>query len=149
MSIKKTRKLRALLRKLVRLLSYEETESGYSCGLTFTQCHCLLEIGEKESTTVAELADSLKLDKSTLSRTVKGLVTRRLVQRREPPDDRRFKILRLTTKGEAVRREIDARADERFGRALKGIPNESRGPMLEYLEVLVRGLNDTLRRIPL
>ena len=142
MSIKKTRKFRALLRNIVRLLSHEETEAGYSCGLTFTQCHSLLEIGEKESTTIAELADSLKLDKSTLSRTVESLVNRRLIRRRENSDDRRFKILRLTAKGETVRREIDARADERFGRALKAVPNESREPMLEYLEVLVRSLND-------
>lgn len=142
MTIKKTRKLRGLLRKLVRLLSSEETESGYSCGLTFTQCHCLLEIGEKESTTIAELSDSLKLDKSTLSRTVESLASQRLIQKREHPDDRRFKILRLTAKGESVRREIDARADERFRRALKAIPNESREPMLEYLAVLVRSLND-------
>jgi DNA-binding MarR family transcriptional regulator len=83
----------------VRLLSYEETESRYSCGLTFTQCHSLLEIGEKESTTVAELADSLTLDKSTLSRTVESLVRQRLIQRREHPDDRRVKILRLTVGG--------------------------------------------------
>jgi DNA-binding MarR family transcriptional regulator len=142
MSIKKTRKFRALLRKLVRLLSNEETESGYSCGLTFTQCHSLLEIGEKESTTIAELADSLNLDKSTLSRTVESLVSQRLIHRREHPDDRRFKVLRVTAKGETVRREIDARADERFRRALKAIPNESRDPMLEYLEILVRSLND-------
>jgi DNA-binding MarR family transcriptional regulator len=142
MSIKRTRKFRSLLRTLVRLLSYEETESGYSCGLTFAQCHSLLEIGEKESTTVAELADSLRLDKSTLSRTVESLVSQRLIQRREHPDDRRFKILKLTAKGETVRREIDARADERFGRALKAMSNESRELMLKYLDVLVQILND-------
>jgi DNA-binding MarR family transcriptional regulator len=141
MSIKKTRKFRALLRNIVRLLSHEETEGGYSCGLTFTQCHSLLEIGEKESATVAELADSLKLDKSTLSRTVESLVSRGLIQRREHPDDRRFKILRLTTKGETVRRKIDALADERFGRALKAIPKESQEPMLECLDVLLGSLN--------
>jgi DNA-binding MarR family transcriptional regulator len=132
----------------VRLLSYEESESGYSCGLTFSQCHSLLEIGERESTTVAELADSLNLDKSTLSRTVESLVSQRLIQRREHPDDRRFKILRLTAKGETVRREIDARADERFGRALKAIPNENRERLLEYLEILVRSLNDRGRHNP-
>jgi DNA-binding MarR family transcriptional regulator len=142
MNIKKIRKFRALLRKLVRFLSYEETESGYSCGLTFSQCHTLLEIGSSESTTVAELADSLKLDKSTLSRTVDSLVSQRLIQRREHPGDRRFKILRLTARGKTIRREIDTRADERFGRALKAIPNEKREPLLEYLEVLVQSLND-------
>jgi DNA-binding MarR family transcriptional regulator len=140
MDTEETRKFRALLRELVRRFGYEETETGYSCGLTFTECHFLLEIGEKESTTAAELTESLKLDKSTLSRTVDSLVGQRLVQRREHPNDRRFKILRLTAKGKKVRREIDNRADERFGRALKAVPDESREPMLEYLDVLVRCL---------
>jgi hypothetical protein len=52
----------------------------------------------------------------------------------------------LTAKGEAVRLEIDARADESFGRALKAMPKECREPMLEYLEVLVRSLKDEGRR---
>ena len=145
MSLKQTRSFRALLRQLVRLLSYEETESGYSCGLTFTQCHSLLEIGEQETTTVAELADTLKLDKSTLSRAVESLVSQRLIQRREHPEDRRFKMLQLTAKGERVRREIDARSNARFAGALKTIPNESRERVLEHLEVVVRSLNDKAR----
>jgi DNA-binding MarR family transcriptional regulator len=142
MNVKKTREFRALLRELVRRLGHEETEGGYSCGLTFSQCHSLLGIGEMGPTTLVELAGSLRLDKSTVSRTVEDLVSLGLIQRREHPDDRRFKVLRLTAKGEAVRREIDARADDRFGRALKAIPNKSREPVLESLEILVRSLGD-------
>jgi DNA-binding MarR family transcriptional regulator len=141
-SSKKTQRFRALLRGLVRSLGHEETESGCGCGLTFTQCHSLLEIGDRGSTTVAQLADSLSLDKSTLSRTVESLVTRGLVQRRVHTEDRRQKMLTLTAEGEALRREINARADKRFGGVLKGIPKESQEPMLKYLDVLVRGLND-------
>jgi len=76
------------------------------------QCQALLEIAEMGKATTVELADIMRLDKSTLSRTIHELVKKDLVARKSHPTDRRFTILAPTTKGkklsETINRENDA-----------------------------------------
>jgi len=87
-------------------------------GITMAQCQVLLEIEELEAATTNQLAKNLKLDKSTLSRTVDSLVKLELVDRTESPDDRRYKTLILTAEGkhrcESIHRENDALYEKMF-----------------------------------
>ncbi len=43
-------------------------------GISLAQCHTLLEIEKSHEISISELANTLSLDKSTVSRTVDGLV---------------------------------------------------------------------------
>ena len=133
---------RRVLRELVRRLGKEQAVGGSCCGLSFAQCHPLQEIDRRGRTTVRELAAALDLDKSTLSRTVEGLVRRGLVVRREDSEDRRVRQLSLTVQGRRILREIEGKADARFASTLTRIPQGQRSELLRHLERLVLALRE-------
>ena len=94
--------------------------------LGFTQLAALYVIADGSTTTVGELADSLARSPSATSRLVDGLVKRRLVERREEPEDRRQRSVALTDRGRALLRVVDrARADQ-FLTAVRPLPTAER-----------------------
>src|SRR5690349_14975807 len=81
--------------------------------LGFTQLAALYVLAEDSTTTIGELAEALGRSPSATSRLVDGLVRRRLVERREEPEDRRQRSISLTQRGQAILRAVDrARADQ-------------------------------------
>ncbi len=97
--MKKSR-IRSFRRNLRRFERFNQLTNVTCCrGITLAQCHVLLEMEELGETTTKQLSANLKLDKSTLSRTVDGLKKLGLVKRGAHAHDRRFTILTLTRKG--------------------------------------------------
>ena len=97
MNEKRIRSFRRNLRRFERL---NQLTNAVCCkGITLAQCHVLLEIEALVETTTKQLAENLKLDKSTLSRTVDGLKKLSLVKRGAHAHDRRFTVIRLTKNG--------------------------------------------------
>lgn len=93
-------RIRSFRRNLRRFERLNQLANVTCCsGITLAQCHVLLEIEELAETTTKQLSENLKLDKSTLSRTVSGLKKLGLVKRCAHAQDRRFTILMLTRKG--------------------------------------------------
>ena len=68
------------------------------CGVTFAQCHAIVEIGRASTLSLNDLADILGLDKSTMSRTINNLVNEGLVARELDNEDRRFVRIELYTR---------------------------------------------------
>ena len=94
--------------------------------LGFTQLAALYAIADGGTTTIADLADTLNRSPSATSRLVDGLVRRRLLERREEPDDRRMKSVWLTERGRALLGVIDrARADQ-FLAVVRPLPQAER-----------------------
>lgn len=113
---------RALWRELVVGFASQLAE----LRLGFTQLAALYVLADGSTTTVGELADSLGRSPSATSRLVDGLVRRRLVERREEPEDRRQRSITLTQRGQAVLRAVDrARADQ-FLTAVRPLPTAER-----------------------
>ena len=94
--------------------------------LGFTQLAALYVLADGSTTTVGELADALGRSPSATSRLVEGLARRRLVERREDPEDRRQRSVALTQRGQAILRAVDrARADQ-FLTAVRPMPTPER-----------------------
>ncbi|MBA2373104.1 MAG: winged helix-turn-helix transcriptional regulator [Chloroflexi bacterium] len=94
--------------------------------LGFTQLAALYVLADSGTTTIGDLAEVIGRSPSATSRLVAGLVRRRLVERREEPEDRRQKSLWLTPRGQAVLRVVDrARADQ-FLSAVRPLPSAER-----------------------
>lgn len=92
-------------REIVRIFDREiDFQNNASCcnGISVTQCHTLLEIEKNNEISISELAGKLSLDKSTVSRTVDGLVNINLVDRVIPKENRRKALLNLTHNGQQV-----------------------------------------------
>ena len=105
------KKFREVLRRFEREI-FVQTNECCCNGVTLAQCHALLEIASKNKESVTELAKTLSLDKSTVSRTIDGLVSMGLVDRSIPEENRRTSILQLTKEGENVCLSINGNNDK-------------------------------------
>lgn len=134
------RKFRSVLRQLERTV---ELQNKSCCPqVTSAQCHVLLQIDEDKETTVSDLAGTLHLDASTVSRTVDGLVRAKLVKRAENPADRRSIVLHTTDKGRKLCNDINSEADAFFAKKINRIPAKEWPAVLKSFETLVRALSD-------
>ena len=113
---------RALWRELVVGFASQLSE----LRLGFTQLAALYVLAEGATTTIGELAEALGRSPSATSRLVDGLAKRRLVERREEPEDRRQRSIPLTQRGQAILRAVDrARADQ-FLTTVRPMPTPER-----------------------
>ncbi len=111
-------------------------------AVTLAQCLVLLEIDENTRMTMGQLASSLRLDNSTLSRTIDGLVETGHVERLDDKSDRRVVWIRLTEEGNAVCRSIHDENDEYARRVFDRIPASRRKAVLRSFEILVQAFLD-------
>lgn len=92
---------REILRVLDREMFFQNNSSCCN-GISLAQCLTLLEIEKNSELSVSELAKNLSLDKSTVSRTVDGLVNIKMVNRIIPEENRRLALINLTESGKDV-----------------------------------------------
>jgi len=132
--------VRARIRKLERRLEQMLIEGAACCGVTLVQCHTLVELAQLAPVNLTELADRLELDKSTVSRTVDGLVAAGLVRREPDPDNRRAVLLSLTDDGIKRVGRIHELSDAVYGRILADMSEAEVETMLAGMELLTEGL---------
>ena len=134
------RQFRRALRRFQRL---NDVQLKSCCTrVSLPQCLVLLEVDEAEQPTMGQLATRLRLDGSTLSRTVESLVSRGLLERERSEQDRRTVRIRLTRSGRAecktLHRDNDARCTDVLGR----IPASRRPAVIRSFELLVQAYLD-------
>lgn len=135
MDSKTVRRFRQCIRQLERELDIQNN-SCCSTGVSLVQCHALMEIDPDDSMNLGELSDRLYLDKSTVSRTVDGLVKNRLLKREIPDQNRRKISLTLTDKGNEVCDQINRDNDEYFEKVLSAITGEEMVVFMRSLEAI-------------
>lgn len=72
-------------------------------GLTYPQYLVLIVLWERESCTVRDIADTLRLDHGTLTPLLRRMERSGLVARHRDHNDERFVVVSLTEKGGALR----------------------------------------------
>jgi DNA-binding MarR family transcriptional regulator len=126
-------KFREILRRFEREIFVQSNEACCN-GVTLAQCHTLLEIGSKNKESVTELAKNLGLDKSTVSRTIDGLVNIGLVDRSIPEENRRMTTLKLTEAGENVCHSINCKNDQYFSDILLILSDKEKEELINIFE---------------
>jgi len=134
------RRFRRALRRLERITNAQL--KGCCAAVTLAQCLVLLEIDEHERLTMGQLASRLRLDNSTLSRTIDGLVGRGLVERLREGADRRVVWIRLSAEGIAVCQSIHDENDALYRGVFDKIAPAKRGAVLRNFEILVQAFLD-------
>lgn len=102
--------IRLQSRRLVRELGFME-QSLAGTALTASAVHAIIEIGQNQNQTAQVLSKTLLLEKSTISRLLKSLITQDMVVEKPSSNDGRRKCLSLTEKGQNMKATID-----QFGR---------------------------------
>jgi DNA-binding MarR family transcriptional regulator len=122
-------------RETVRIFEREIfLQNAASCcdGISLSQCHTLMEIEKNKDISVSELAQNMRLDKSTISRTVDSLVKLDYIERVIPEENRRMAILNLTDEGRQVCESINFSNDSYIRTILKDFSVDEQ---LEFLEL--------------
>ena len=98
-----TRDMYALASYLMRSSNVGAFNTIAELELSFTQIKalCALDL-DSECSSVKALAESMRVSLPAMSRAIDGLHERGLVDRREDPQDRRMKRVRLTEGGRAI-----------------------------------------------
>lgn len=93
-------------------------ETGF--GVKLTELRILIILGAYRSISVNEISRRTHIDKAWISRSLTGLLRRKLIKKTAHPEDSRASSLSLTAKGEALLREIAPVAEEYQRQLLQG-----------------------------
>lgn len=128
--------LYAAMTELLRLYQFRDRDRlGYH-GLTITQCYVVDSLERTGPSTLGALAAFLRLDKSTASRIVSGMIRKGLVRRGSDPGD-----------GRAVRLEATALARRRYARVRRDIIAENTRLLEEFPPPTRRSLIRLIERL--
>ncbi len=139
-----TMPLRAASREVVRELGFLMPRF-HAADVTHAQCHALLEVHQAGRATAAEVAERLKIDKSTASRTVTDLVRKRLL-RIAPDSDQRRRPVELTASGVKKVEQIDVLASRQVDESLGLLADAERGTVLAGMQLYAKALSRRRRR---
>jgi DNA-binding MarR family transcriptional regulator len=139
------RDFRTNLRVLEREVEMSMASEAGCCGVTFAQCHLLLEVERQGRTSVTELASILELDKSTLSRTVDSACRAGLMDRTVDPSSRRQQVICLTAKGRQTAEAINGQCDESYTRLFDFIPRDKRSSVVRSVAILAEAMRQKRR----
>lgn len=145
MKLQEVKSLRQKVEQLEFNKSWRSKEELVCCGITLAQCQILMELGKTEELCIAELADTLGIDSSTLSRTINRMVESDLVNRMTKSSDRRYVSLSLTEKGKNLYTVIDNKRNEDYTKIFELIPEHKRKQVMESFEVFIEALKASKR----
>lgn len=135
------REFRRYIRQIEREVEYQLKDQTDCCGVTMAQCHVLMELDDMGTTSIVDLAKRLRLDTSTLSRTVDSLVREMYVGRTINPVNRRFVQVKLTDKGQLKADDINSACDSFYHELFQRVPGGQ-----ESIIEAVRWLSEVLTK---
>jgi DNA-binding MarR family transcriptional regulator len=105
------------------------------------EAQAMLEVSRQSGISQNDLAERLRLEKSTVSRLVKMLEQHGWLDRDRDKNDSRLVRLRLTPAGSEMTRRLLALRRERFSKLFAALPADKRRTVLESLSLLSEVLN--------
>jgi DNA-binding MarR family transcriptional regulator len=134
------RRLRELLVALARRASLRDPVAGMceEAQLTPPQIHAVMWLGHEGPLTMGELAHRVAITEKTITGLVDRLEKQGYAGRVRDPADRRVVRARLTAKGEATYRELDAHVVDKLSRVVRRLDGADRKALFRILEKLVR-----------
>ena len=127
-----------LLSRASYILTTELTAAFEGLGLS-PRAHCVLATAMTGDLSQTEIAQRVGLDKTTMVVTLDELEAAGLAERRPSSEDRRARIIAVTTAGQRKVREAEEIADRIRADVLSALPEDDREVFLAALTRLVSG----------
>ena len=124
------------VRRLVQIYQFRDKERICCHNVTMTEWSALEHLVEAGPMKLADLAELLMLDKSTVSRVVDTLVRKDLAGRVENPQDRRAVCLAAKDKGTALYDKIRKSLLAEEARLISDLPLDGRRAAIEVIQRL-------------
>ncbi|MFK7931645.1 MAG: GNAT family N-acetyltransferase [Myxococcota bacterium] len=134
------RGFRADSRTMVRELGFLRDEWA-PAGIAHAQVHLLLELSERGVMRPSELAERLLSDPAVISRGLKALSGKGLVEARPDPADGRQRQVMLTGAGRAVVQGVHADADSQVRHALQVLGEADQDVVLRGMHAYAKALH--------
>jgi DNA-binding MarR family transcriptional regulator len=115
----------------------ELTRVAATQQLSVTQLR-VLGILRDRTPSMADIADRLGLDRSSVTGLIDRAAARGLVERAPSPHDARVVTVRLTNAGRAVGAELERDAESRITHLLRNVPAEERAALVRTVPLLRR-----------
>jgi DNA-binding MarR family transcriptional regulator/GNAT superfamily N-acetyltransferase len=110
--------------------------------LSLAEVRVLYELAHEEGATATSIGGTLGIDAGYLSRMLRSLEQRELVQRRQSSDDARRTMLSLTRKGRNAFAKLDARARDEIAALLAGRSVAHQRSLVDAMTAIERLLGD-------
>lgn len=131
--------IREASRRIVRALGFlDATLAG--TDLSASAVHAIIEVGSGMVSSSKDLSKALRLEKSTVSRLVKGLIDRGLMSSQVGAGDARLLQLGLTEKGKSLLGEVSTYGRQQVTDALCDLPPSERQKISQGLVTYARAL---------
>lgn len=140
MNSKKVKLFKKQVEQLEFSMNWRLKEELSCCGISLAQCQILIELGNRKEVCIAELAEALGVDSSTLSRTTNRMVEAGLVDRITNCSDRRYVSLSLTDKGKTLYQHIEERDTSYYAKIFQFIPETKREQVMESFSLFTEAL---------
>jgi len=137
-----------LFRRMQQIAVSIFLEECKAFDLTPVQYAALVAIRSHPGIDATRLSAVIAFDRSTLGSVLERLETKGYIQRKPGADDKRVKLLHLTTNGASLLREVMTSVDRAQARMLEPLKPADRKTLLGLLIQLV-DLNNEVSRVPL
>jgi DNA-binding MarR family transcriptional regulator len=107
-------------------------------GLGFLNARIILALGRRPQITAARLAEVIGVDPAAVSRALRELKARKLVEEAKGP----VRSLALTPDGQLLRSHVETISDERESRMLHGFSEAEADKMFQFLERMLAQMDD-------
>lgn len=130
--------IHSLIHQLLRTMESSDRETCACHDVTHLQGMVLVEIAKNQPLNMQQLAQSMQLAVSTMSRVVDKLVNAGLIDRQPDKDDRRVVQCTLTNAGQDTARQLKGCYDEFFDKLVTNIPTGDLPGFLSGLRLMVK-----------
>jgi len=137
-----------LFRRMQQIAVALFVEECRAFDLTPVQYAALVAIHTHPGIDATRLSAVIAFDRSTLGSVIERLETKKLIERKPSPDDKRVKLLYLTKSGATLLRDITSSVERAQARMLQPLKPADRRALMALLEQLV-DLNNEASRVPL
>lgn len=137
-----------LFRRMQQIAVALFVEECRAFDLTPVQYAALIAIHTHPGIDATRLSAVIAFDRSTLGNVIERLETKKLIERKSSPEDKRVKLLYLTRSGAMLLRDIMPAVDRAQARMLQPLKPADRKALMALLSQLV-DLNNEASRVPL
>jgi DNA-binding MarR family transcriptional regulator len=137
-----------LFRRMQQIAVALFMEECKAFDLTPVQYAALVAIRTHPGIDATRLSAVIAFDRSTLGSVIERLEAKKFIERKPAAEDKRVKLLYLTTSGTTILREIMPSVDRAQVRMLQPLKPTNRKTLMALLEQLV-DLNNEASRVPL
>ncbi|GAA4868042.1 hypothetical protein GCM10023310_54650 [Paenibacillus vulneris] len=117
--------------------------SAGGCDISLIQSHILYEIDRQHKPSIQQVAEALGTDITTFSRQVQSLIKMKLVKKTPDPDDRRVKLLSLTTEGKYVAASIDQQMNDYLNEIFSHMNDFEKDTVIRSIKLLNEAMAKT------